>query len=101
VPLPTNRVGENQPWQSYEDGRLVHTWEIVGSEMVNGHNCLKLIGTQHSDDWDRPRADRAAWKRQDTVWLLRTGIAYRVERTLDHRAAGGLQSTQSTERDAI
>ena len=37
--------------------------------IVDGVRCLKLEGVQKSDDWDKPRADRTAWRRTDTVWL--------------------------------
>ncbi len=41
---------------------------------------------QQSDDWDRPRADRTAWWRQDTVWLApRLGVACKVERVIKRR----------------
>jgi peroxiredoxin len=45
-----------------------------------------LLGQQQSDDWDRPRADRTAWRRHDTVWLApQLGIAFKVERVLERR----------------
>jgi hypothetical protein len=57
--------------------------------MVSGTLCVKLAGVQQSEDWDRPRGDRAAWRRRDTVWLSpRLGIACRVERVLERRDAG-------------
>jgi peroxiredoxin len=54
--------------------------------MVNGTRCLKIVGVQQSEDWDRPRADRTAWQRRDTLWVgLGTGLAYRVERIIERR----------------
>jgi peroxiredoxin len=54
--------------------------------MVNGSRCLKIVGVQQSEDWDRPRADRTAWQRRDTLWVgLGTGVAYHVERTIERR----------------
>ena len=32
--------------------------------MVNGNSCLKLVGVQQTEDWDRPRGDRGAWQRR-------------------------------------
>jgi peroxiredoxin len=57
-------------------------------EPVNGIRCIKLVGEQKSDDWDKPRADSTAWRRQDTVWLSpRGGFAQKVERTIERRDA--------------
>jgi peroxiredoxin len=94
VEAPTKRVGVGQVWEVSEDGRPPRTWKLVGGEMVNGTSCLKLVGVQQTDDWDRPRADRAAWQRQDTVWLsLRLGVAYRVERVIERREAARNEPT--------
>jgi hypothetical protein len=83
---PARRVGINQTWEVAEEGRPPRTWRVAGTENVNGANCLVLIGQQQSDDWDRPRGDRGAWQRRDTVWLApQLGIAYRVERVVEHR----------------
>jgi peroxiredoxin len=86
VEVPPRQVRPDESWVIAEEGRPVRTWRAVGYEMVDGTSCLKLVGTQESDDWERPRADRAAWRRQDTVWLApRLGITYRVERVLERR----------------
>src|SRR5262249_14863955 len=48
-----------------------------------------------TDTWDRPRADRGAWRRQDTVWLsLRLGFAARVERVLEQREPARTEASQ-------
>ncbi|HXG13165.1 MAG TPA: redoxin domain-containing protein [Gemmataceae bacterium] len=95
VEVPRSRVGPEQPWEVSEDGRPPRTWRVVGTEMVNGTSCLKLVGLQQSDDWDRPRADRTAWRRQDTVWVApRLGIASRVERLLERREPARAEPTQ-------
>jgi peroxiredoxin len=53
---------------------------------VGGVNCLKLTGSQQSNDWDKPRADHTAWRRTDTVWLIpRLGVAQKVERVIERR----------------
>jgi peroxiredoxin len=44
------------------------------------------VGLQTSDDWERPRADRGAWRRTDTLWIsIRSGQTIRVERTIEQR----------------
>jgi peroxiredoxin len=86
VEMPRHRPRAGQPWDVSEDDRPARTWQLAGTETVNGTSCLKLVGVQQSDDWDRPRADRTAWRRQDTVWLSpRLGVAYRVEREVLRR----------------
>ena len=89
VEAPAARVRPEQTWEVAEEGRPARTWRFAGTDTVNGSQCLKLVGLQQSDDWDRPRGDRAAWRRQDTVWLSpRLGLAYRVERVIERRDAG-------------
>ena len=95
VEVPRGRVGPNQSWEVGEDGRPVRTWQVAGSEPVNGTGCVKLVGTQQTDDWDRPTGGQTAWRRQDTVWLApRLGIAYRVERVIEKREAGRREPAQ-------
>ncbi len=87
--VPGERLVQNQSWVVAEPGRPVRTWRIVGSEMVNGASCIKIVGEQQTDDWERPGRDRNAWRRQDTVWLApRAGIAYKVERFIEKRGPG-------------
>ncbi len=86
VEVPRARVGVQDSWVVAEVGRPPRTWRVAGLEVVNGASCVKLIGSQQSDDWDRPRGDSTAWQRRDTVWLSpQLGIAYRVERVLERR----------------
>jgi hypothetical protein len=69
-----------------EAGRPLQLWRNAGTEAVLGTPCLKLVGVQQSDDWSRPRGDRTAWRRRDTVWLSqRLGVACRVERVIERR----------------
>ncbi len=84
--LPARKLAIDQTWEVREDGKPGQSWKVTALEQVNGASCLKLVGEQQSDDWDAPRADRAAWHRQDIVWMgVRTGFAYRVERTIERR----------------
>ena len=73
-------------WEVAEPGRPPRGWRVAGAESVNEVRCIKVEGLQQTDDWDRPRADRAAWRRRDTLWLApRLGVAYRVERVVERR----------------
>jgi hypothetical protein len=93
--VPAGRIAPEQSWELAEAGRPVQVWRNIGSETVNGVLCLKLLGEQKSEDWDRPRADHAAWRRLDTVWLApRLGFACRVERRIEHREAAHDKATQ-------
>src|SRR4029077_13975125 len=68
------------------EGRPPRAWQIVGAESVGGITCVKVVGTQQSDDWERPRGDQASWRRHDTVWLIpQMGIAQKVERVIECR----------------
>src|SRR5262249_21373351 len=59
--------------------------------------CQKLIGVQQSADWERPRGDRAAWRRTDTVWVApRLGVACQVKRVIERRLAGHTTPTQQS-----
>ena len=44
-------------------------WQVVGTESSGGVACIKLVGVQQSDDWERTRADHVAWRRRDVIWL--------------------------------
>jgi peroxiredoxin len=97
VESPQGHVRLNQTWETTEESRPRRTWRAAGAEMVTGTSCLKLVGVQQSEDWDRPRADRTAWRRQDTVWIEpRLGIAYRVERIIERREPAAIEPTQKS-----
>lgn len=97
VPVPNHRVGLNRPWEIPEDGRPATVWTVIGTENLGGNPCLKLTGVQQTDDWDRPRADRAAWRREDKVWLsTRAGTVNRLERVIELRDAARREPTQRT-----
>lgn len=95
VEVPKGRVSQGQSWEVADPGRPAQTWRLIGSEVINGTSCLKLVGRQQSDDWDQPRADRSAWQREDTVWIAtRLGAAFRVERTILRRDPARREPTQ-------
>jgi hypothetical protein len=88
-------VGLNHGWQTLEVGRPACLWKVVGTESINGAIYLKIEGLQQSPDWDRPRADRAAWRRRDLVWVSPgLSVSYRVERTIERREPAHRDPTQ-------
>jgi peroxiredoxin len=95
VEVPRGRVAVGQSWEVVEVGRPVCTWRVVGTETVLGTVCLKLVGLQQSDDWDRGPASHPTWRRRETVWLsTRTGLASRVERVIECREPARREPTQ-------
>ncbi len=60
VEVPRSAVGPQQFWEVAEDGRPPRTWRVAGTETAAGTLCVKLVGVQQSDDWDRPRGDSTA-----------------------------------------
>ncbi|HLN28607.1 MAG TPA: redoxin domain-containing protein [Gemmataceae bacterium] len=86
VELPRGRIGLKQSWEVLEDSRPAQSWNVVGTELLNGTRCVKLKGVQQSPDWDHPRADHTAWRREDLVWLApNLGLAFKVERKIERR----------------
>jgi peroxiredoxin len=86
VEVPSSRSEANGFWTVSEPGRPPLTWHSAGNELVNGNSCVKLVGEQQSEEWDKPRADRGAWRRVETAWIMqRLGVAYRVERLIERR----------------
>ena len=84
--VPDGRVAADATWETAEEGRPMRTWRVLGAEQIDGERCVKLEGVQKSDDWDKPRGDRPAWRRTDTVWLAPgLGVASRVERVVERR----------------
>jgi hypothetical protein len=97
VGTPRGRVVTDRPWTLGEAGRPDWHWKVDGTEVVNAASCLKMVGVQQSDDWERPRGDRAAWRRTDTVWVTpRTGVACQVRRLIERRLAGHTTPTQQS-----
>jgi peroxiredoxin len=86
VETPRLRLAKGSAWEINEADRPPRGWQVHGLEAAAGVTCIKLVGQQQSPDWDRPRADQAAWRRRDTVWLHpKLGVAQRVERVIERR----------------
>jgi peroxiredoxin len=84
--FPRGRLQLNQGWETKEVGQPNVAWQVAGRETVLSQPCYKVVGLQSSDDWERPRGDRGAWRRTDTLWVsLSTGQTIRVERTIEQR----------------
>lgn len=95
VEMPGGRERFEQSWQVSEVGRPLRVWTLAGTETVLGIPCIKVVGAQQSLDWERPRADRTGWRRQDTVWLIPTlGVAQRVERVIERRDPARAHATR-------
>jgi peroxiredoxin len=95
VEAPLTKVGRGQFWEVNEEGRPPRTWQFVGTEPCSGVTCVKLVASQQSDDWDRPRADHTAWRRRDTLWLMpQLGVAQKVERVIERREPARRDPTQ-------
>jgi peroxiredoxin len=96
--LPQARLAVGKGWEVSEPGRPVVAWRIAGTESIAGQSCVKVVGIQQSDEWERPRADRGAWRRQETLWISpRTGIAVRVERILEQREPARRETARRSE----
>jgi peroxiredoxin len=89
VETPRGRVAADQSWEVLETGRPAQSWKTAGTATMGGVSCVKMVGVQQTDDWEKPRADHAAWRRTDTVWFnTRLGAAQRVERIIERREPG-------------
>lgn len=94
VETPRRRVGLEHSWECGEDGRPLRLWKVTGTELIDGVRCVKLLGTQQSEDWAQPRADCTAWRRRDSVWLDPVvGVAHRLERVIERRAPAHQEPT--------
>ncbi len=86
IEAPKGVLQPEQTWEVADGDRPPRTWTAAGVDVVGGVRCVKIVGTQQSDDWDKPRADRTAWRRQDTMWMTpKTGYAAKVERIIERR----------------
>jgi peroxiredoxin len=84
--MPRRRIGVDFSWEASEAGQPGRAWKVIGTELIDGVRCVRLLGSQQSNDWDQPRADHTAWRRRDTVWLDPVvGVAHRVERLIERR----------------
>jgi peroxiredoxin len=96
--LPRVKVSVEQTWEAFpQAGQPAMNWTATGVDTVQGIRCPILKGVQQTPDWDRPRADRKAWRRIDTVWVSpRTGVALKVERVIEIREPAHNQPTQKS-----
>lgn len=95
VPAPFTKVGRNFVWEVNEPGQPAQRWQIVGTESSGGVQCVKITGVVQSDDWERPRADRTAWRRRDTILVHpQLNVAQKVERIIEERAPARDTATQ-------
>ncbi len=86
VTVPLTKVGRNYTWEVPEEGRPLMRWQVVGMESSGGISCIKVVGEQKTEDWDRARADQVAWRRRDIVWLHpQLNVAQKVERIIERR----------------
>jgi peroxiredoxin len=86
IEVPSDRLKAGEAWETREPGRPAVAWQVAGRERVLERNCVKVVGLQQSDEWERGRADRGAWKRVESVWIdPSAGHAVRVERTIWQR----------------
>ena len=90
--VPVNRQAY---WEEFEDHRPLRGWRMLGVEAYRGVTCVKLQMTQQSSDWNKPRADSTAWRRQDLLWFgYQTGQVFHVERTIERREPARTEPTQ-------
>ena len=84
--VPAGGLRREQTWTLAEPDRPPRTCRVLGLDTVQQVSCIKIQCLQQSEDWEQPRADQSAWRRQETVWLsTRYGLAQRVERIIERR----------------
>lgn len=97
VELPPGKMRMGEPWETREGNNPVIRWELKGREVLLGNACLLVVGEQKTETWDKPRADRGAWRRMEKVWISqRTGLAAKVERTLEKREPARQEISEKT-----
>lgn len=88
VGLPLDSTQAADGWKSQEVGRPDWNWKLVGREGVQGARCVVIEGTQTPPEWDKPRADRQAWRRKARAWIsTTTGLVHRLEKSYERRDA--------------
>ena len=86
VELPPGKMRPGEPWETQNGDGPVTRWEVKGREVLQGTACVVVGGEQKTDTWEKPRADRGAWRRVEKIWVnQRTGLATKVERTIEKR----------------
>jgi peroxiredoxin len=85
--LPAATLQQQQSWTLTSAHQPPRQAVVQGPQTVGNVPCVLIQVRQQSDDWDRPRADRTAWRLEERCWLsLRHGLTQRVERVIERRA---------------
>jgi hypothetical protein len=96
VPVAGPRLTKQDEWMVPDPGRPAQVWGIVGTEIIGGNKCVKLLAEQESPNWRDPQAAGAAWRRVDQVWFHpQLSVAARVEREIKHRDAAHTSPTHT------
>jgi hypothetical protein len=79
IEVPSEPIHIGATWVSRDSAPQPTNYQLVAREPVEGVLCLKVEGTQQSQNWKAKEVTTAAWQRKTTVWLdPKTGLARRV-----------------------
>lgn len=85
--LPAATLKQQQTWTLMSATQPPRHAVVQGPQTLGSVPCVLIQVRQQSDDWDRPRADRTAWRIEERCWIsLRQGLTQRVERVIERRA---------------
>jgi hypothetical protein len=82
------RSAPDKPWAvaSTDPNRPAETWQVQGTDIVNGERCTRLVVNQQHPNWVKPVGGQSAWYRADAVWVSALdGTARKVHRVIKHR----------------
>ena len=83
---PRNAIGGTWSVPGPDPARPAEAWQAADNDFVNAERCLKLVMTQQTPDWEKPRGGEVSWQRADTVWASTLdGMARRVHRVVRQR----------------
>ena len=75
-----------QAWSVAEAKRPPINYRLDGTDTVRGSRCLKVVGVQQTDDWNKFTSETTAWRRGETIWVsAKHGYAARIERITEKR----------------
>ncbi|MCS6975851.1 MAG: TlpA family protein disulfide reductase [Gemmatales bacterium] len=84
--VPRTAVTIGQTWTIEQARQPPLTVKVLGPESLGNLSCVKLQLEQQSPEWNNPRADKAGWRRTETIWITpRLGVAQRIVRTVEVR----------------